>query len=265
MLDNTVTRNQSGQTNARDTELFSDLPVQDESKLHIYLDDFDYYSGPVAAGTTNGYTLTGVGATVTMAAADGGAVNLNALTTGFIAALQRSQGNFQLAKGFRSWYEALLNLSSLANSAQLIAGLTNVTGTPFTGGSITDGVWFSSDASGNGVLSINVAVGGVVSTTAIGANLVAGQLARLAWYYDGAVYASAPLGRVLWEATGPGVTAAVRGEVLVPAAGTIAAFPGATLLAPQTAVKATAGATALLIDLLNAMKDRTNINATPVF
>ena len=71
MFDNQITRNQFGQTNARDTETFSDLPVQDESKLHIYIDDFDYYSGPVAVGTTNGYTLTGTGATVALAAFDG--------------------------------------------------------------------------------------------------------------------------------------------------------------------------------------------------
>src|SRR5947208_15063152 len=132
MFDNQVTRAQFGQTNARDTETFSDLPVQDESKLHIYLEDFDYYSGPVTATTTNGYVLSpaGGGATVALAAFDGAAINLIGATTAFIAALQRSQGSYRIAAGFRTWYETLAQLSTLANSTQLILGLTNVTTTP---------------------------------------------------------------------------------------------------------------------------------------
>jgi len=258
MFDNQVTRNQFGQTNARDTETFSDLPVQDESKLHIYIDDFDYYSGPVAAGTTNGYTLTGTGATVALASADGGAINLIAATTAFIAALQRSVASFSLVKGFRSWYEGLLQLSTLANSSQLIAGLTNITTTPFT--AITDGVWFSSDAVGAGALSINVAVGSVLTTVALGVNVVAAALGTYKWYWDGGVYPTAPNGRILWEVSGPGVTANARGAVAAPVN-----FPGATLLAPQIGVKGTAATPTLLIDLFQVAKDRVNINATPAF
>jgi hypothetical protein len=258
MYDNQVTRSQFGQTNARDTETFSDLPVQDESKLHIYLEDFDYYSGPVTATTTNGYSLTGVGATAALAAFDGGALNLIAATTAFIAALQRTQGSYKLAAGFRTWYESLAQLSTLANATQLILGLTNVTTTPFT--AITDGVWFSSDAVGAGALSINVAVGSVVTTTALGANVVAAALGTYKWYWDGGVYPAAPNGRILWEASGPGVSANVRGVVAAPAN-----FPGATLLAPQWAVKGTAATPTLLLDITQVAKDRTNINATPAF
>lgn len=260
MFDNQVTRSQFGQTNARDTETFSDLPVQDESKLHIYIDDFDYYSGPVAVGTTNGYTLTGTGATAALAAFDGGAINLIAATTAFIAALQRTQGSFKIEAGFRLWYETLAQLSTLANASQLILGLTNVTTTPFTGGSITDGVWFSSDAAGAGALSINVAVGSVVTTTALGVNVVAAALGTYKWYWDGGVYPSAPNGRIVWEASGPGVSANARGSIAAPAN-----FPGATLLAPQWAVKGTAATPTLLLDVTQVAKDRTNINATPVF
>lgn len=265
MFDYSVTRNQYGQTNSRDTETFSDLPVQDESKLHIYIDDLDYYSGPVTAATTNGYTLSGTGATAAIAAVDNGVINIIGATTGFIATLQRSQGNFKIAAGLRTWFECLASLSTLASSAQLILGLTNVTATPFT--AITDGVWFSSDASGNGVLSINVAVGSVVTTVALvsptgaGVNVVAGatSFGTYKWYWDGGNYA-APNGRIVWEVSGAGVSANSRGEVAAPAN-----FPGTTLLAPQIGVKATAGTPTLALDLVQVIKDRTNINSTPVF
>lgn len=258
MFDNSVTRNPFGLTNARDSETFSDLPVLDLSKIHHYLDDFDYYNGPVTATTTNGYTLSGVGATVTFASLDDGAINLNALTTGFIASLQRATSTFSTQIGFRTWFQALMSLSTLASAAQVIAGLTNLTATPFT--AITDGVWFSSDAAGAGALSINVAVGSVVTTKTLGVNIVAGQPAVYKWYWDGGVYASAPLGRVVWEVSGPGVSANARGSVPAPVN-----FPGATLMAPQVGLKATAGTPALTLDLLMAVKDRNNLLATPAF
>lgn len=259
MFDNQVTRNQFGQTNARDAGIFSDMYLQDESVCHVFIEDFDYYTGPVAAGTTNGYTLSGVGATVAEIAGDGGVVSMSALTTGFIASLQRATGNFLLQAGFRTWYRALASLSSLANSGQLIMGLTNFTAAPFTGGSITDGAWFSS-AVATGALSFNVAVGGVVTTVALGVNLVAAALADFKFYWDGGIYASAPNGRIVYEASGAGVSAPVRGEVAAPAN-----FPGATLLALQEGVKATAGTTVLNLDLLMVIKDRVNYLSTPTF
>lgn len=260
MYDNQVTRMQFGLNNTRDTETFSDLPCPDYMKWHDYFEDFDYYNGPVAVGTTNGYTLTGTGATITFAAADGGSINLIGATTGFIAALQRATGTFKIETGKRLWYGALLTLSTLASATQLIAGLTNVTGTPFTGGQITDGVWFSSDAGGTGILSINVAVGGVVTTVALGNLIVAAAQMTLKWYWDAGIYAAAPNGRIVWEASGPGVSTNLRGSVPAPAN-----FPGATLLAPQLAVKGTAGTPTITADLVFALKERINQLATPTF
>lgn len=259
MFDNTVTRFPY-QTNARETEIFSDMPVQDYSKLHDYLDDFDYYTGPVAAGTTNGYTLTGTGATVTLPAGDGGLINIIGATTGFIAAWQRATANFKFETGKRIWFEALAQISTLANATQLIIGLTNTTTTPFTAGQLTDGVWLSSDTGGTGILSINVAVGSVVTTVATGVTLVAGSQFAFRFYWDAGVYAAAPNGRIVWELVGAGVSGTVRGEVAAPAN-----FPGATLVSPQVAVKGTAGTPTIQLDLLAAVKDRVNINATPAF
>lgn len=257
MFDNQVSRNQFGQQNARDTELFSDMYIQDETKSHVYIEDWDYYNGPATATTGGGFTLSGTGATAALVAGDGGVLQLSALTTGFIATLQRTIADFSLQAGFRTWFRALVNLSALANSAQIIAGLTNVTATPFT--AITDGAWFSSTVA-TGALSANVAVGSVVTTVALGTNLVAAALADLKFYWDGGIYASAPNGRVVFEASGAGVSVAARVEIPAPAS-----FPGATLLAPQEGLKATAGSTTLNVDLIMTIKDRVNYLATPAF
>jgi hypothetical protein len=253
MYDNSVTRYRFGMTNARDTETYSDLPVQDFSKFHDYLEDFDYYVGPVTATTTNGYTLSGTGATAALAAADGGVVNLIGATTGFIATLQRSQGSFKAETGKRIWYGALLTLDSLANI--VIAGLTEVNTTPFT--AVNHGVYFLSTVT-TGELNIVVSVNGVLTTVDTGVQMVAGQQASLKWYWDGGDYG--PTGRIVWEASGPGVTAPARGVIAAPAN-----FPEATLLAPVTGIKGTAGTPTLAVDLLMAIKERANINSTPAF
>lgn len=257
MFDNQVTRNQFGQSNARDTELFSDMYIQDETKSHVYIEDWDYYNGPATATAAGGFTLSGTGATAAQVAGDGGILQLTAATSAFIATLQRTIADFSIAAGFRTWYRALLQLSSLANSGQIIAGLTNVTATPFT--AITDGVWFSTTVA-TGAISLNVAVGSVVTTVALGSNLVAAALADLKWYWDGGIYAAAPNGRIVGEVSGPGVSVAARVEIPAPVN-----FPGVTLLAHQTGLKATAGAPTLGIDLIMGVKDRVNYLATPTF
>jgi hypothetical protein len=262
MLDNRVTRNQFGQTNARDTEIFSDLPVQDFSKLHDFLEDFDYYTGPVTATTTNGYVLSGTGATAALAALDGGAVNFIGATTGFIATYQRGQGNFQLANGFPTWFRALLAIDTLSNSEQALAGLYNITTTPFTGGQITDGIWFST-ATGTGEISINAAQNGTVTTVDTGQQIVAAAQADLKWFWTAGVFPSDPAanGRIIWEITGAGVSANARGSFAAPAS-----FPkAATLLTPSVGIKATAATPTLTLDQLMAVKARLNPNATPAF
>lgn len=261
MFDHRVTCLQNGMTNARDSELFSDFPLPDYSKVHDYLDDFDYYTGPVTATTTNGYTLSGTGATAALAGGDGGIVNIIGATTGFIATWQRATGNFQLAQGFRSWFEALLAIDTLANSEQILAGLYNITATPFTAGQITDGIWFST-ATGTGEISFNVAQNSVVQTVDTGQQLVAAQQASLKWYWTAGIYGqNPPAGRAVWEISGPGVSAKARGEILV-----ASAFPkAATLLTPSVGIKATAATPTLSLDLLMAVKERINPNATPAF
>ncbi len=261
MFDNQVTRNQYGQTNARDSELFSDMYVQDFSKVHDFLEDFDYYNGPVTATTTNGYVLSGTGATAALAALDGSAVNFIGATTGFIATWQRGVGSYQLAAGLRTWFEAVLAIDTLSNSGQLLAGLYNITTAPFTAGQLTDGIWFST-ATTTGEISINIAQNGTVTTVDTGVALVAAQQATMKWYWTAGVYPTDPTGgRIAWELSGAGVSAKARGVVAAPAS-----FPkAATLVTPSVGVKGTAATPTLTVDLLMALKERVNPLATPAF
>lgn len=257
MLDNLVSRFYPGQTNSRDTALLSDLYVNNRiDRLHEYPQDFDQYIAADWVQTLNGGAAG-------LIAGDGGILQLTTVVSNF-ASVQKTPAAFPMTKGLRSWLTCQVQVDNVLGL--LIAGLLNATATPFTGASQTDGAYFLS--TNTGALSFNVAVGGVISSVALGVNLVAGALANanLSFYYDGGCYPGAPLGRVIFEASGAGVTANVRGEILVPASGTIAAFPGATNLAPIFGVSAsTAAVRTAVIDKLYVAKDEVNINATPPF
>jgi hypothetical protein len=261
MFDVQVSRTQFGWNNTRDSELFSDQPVDDWTKNHNYFQDFDDYFGPVAPGTAGGFTLSGAGATVTQPNVDGGVISINAAAS-TPTSLQK-QGHFSIKAGLRLFFRQLISVDNVLGL--VLAGLTNVTATPFTGGQLTDGVWFSTTNAG--VLSINVAVGGVVTTVACGVSLVGGNFATLGFYWDGAIYASAPNGRIVWECAPPpfplvtGLTANARGSIPAPAN-----FPGATLLAFLSGVSpSTAVARALQVDYWYGLKDRINALQTPPF
>jgi hypothetical protein len=261
MFDLQVSRIQFGTNNTRDSELFSDQPVDDWTKNHNYFNDFDDYFGPVAPGTTGGFTLSGAGAAITQPNVDGGIISINAAAS--TATSLQKQGHFMIKAGLRTFFRQLVSIDNVLGL--VLAGLTNVTATPFTGGQLTDGVWFSSTNAG--VLSINVAVAGVVTTVACGSTLIGGGFATLGWYWDGALYASAPNGRIVWEVAPPpfgvtsGITASARGSILAPAN-----FPGATLLAFLSGVNpSTAAARALQIDYWYGLKDRLNFTQTPPF
>jgi hypothetical protein len=271
MYDVQVSRTQFGWNNTRDTELFSDQPVDDWTKNHNFYNDFDDYFGPANTGgstTTNGYTLVAGGAapnaTAALANGDGGilTVSQTVATANNFAVLQK-QGHFVPRAGLRMFQRQLVSVDNVLGL--LLSGMTNVTATPFTGGSITDGVWFSSTSAG--VLSINVAVGGVVTTTACGVSLISGNYAALGWYWDGGIYAGAPNGRIVWECAPPpfpltsGLTAPARGSIPSPAN-----FPGATLLSFLTAVQSSSAvARSFNVDYWYALKDRVNALQTPPF
>lgn len=262
MFDYQVSRTQFGWNNTRESELFSDQPVDDWTKNHNFFQDFDDYFGPTAVGAAGGYTLSSGGAgTVTQPNVDGGVIQINTVASQ-PTSLQK-QGHFKLQTGLRMWQRQLISVDNVLGL--VLSGLTNVTATPFTGGQITDGIWFSS--TNTGALSINVAVGGTVTTVSCGVSLVGGNFAALGWYWDGGIYSAAPNGRIVWECGPPpfpltsGLTANARGEIAAPAN-----FPGATLLAFLSGVSAsTAAVRTLQVDYWYGLKDRINYLQTPVF
>lgn len=261
MYDLAVTRNQFGANNTRDTETFSDQPVEDRTKVHEYNNDFDEYN-------TGNYTVTALGVAGTTfgaIAGDGGIIQaLSSANANSGYVLQNVRASYLFAKGLRLFgYFIFSTDSALSN---LIAGLLNTTATAFTPASQTDGVFMLS--AGTTALSVNVAVGGVITTVANAAALNPGlsNYVGFKFYWDGGIYAAAPNGRIIWEFSNPvpanpGVVAPTRGSIAAPAN-----FPGATLV--NTTVGFTASTAAIRtmnVDLFSVIKERVNVLATPPF
>jgi hypothetical protein len=255
VFDNATTRFAPALNNVKENGIFSDLPVNDRiDTLHEYPQDFDQF---IAAD----WTLTLNGGSAALVAGDGGVLQIQTVVSNF-ATVQKTPAAFPMTKGKRGWNTVQVQVDNVLGL--LIAGLLNATATPFTGASQTDGCYFLS--TNTGALSFNVAVGGVIASVPCNTSLIGGAYCNLSWYYDGACYAAAPNGRVVWQADGAGVTSSQRGEIVIPAAGTIAAFPGATNMAPIVGVSAsTAAVRTLLCDKLYQAKDEQFINATPAF
>jgi hypothetical protein len=248
------TRNQFGANNTRDTETFSDQFVEDRTKVHEYNNDFDEYN-------TGNYTVSvNAAGTVTPIAGDGGIVQFATVgaAAGNFTVLQNVRADYSEQLGFRIFQEWLFSIG--AATANVIAGLLNTTATAFTGASQTDGVYLLITA---GVLTVNVAVGGVITSVNTGAVLNPGLANQITFkaYWDGGIYNAAPAGRIVWELSGAGIVSAVRGSIPAPVN-----FPGATLVNPTIGVSNSTAANNLMnVDLFSIIKDRQNPNATPVF
>lgn len=253
MFDNTVTRYSGGVSNLRENATLSDMGVPDRiGKYHEYSQDFDQY-------VSGDWTSTGAGSAA-LASGDGGLLAITSPVSTF-QSLQDNPGSFVNVQGFRTWGRATFKLDSLLGT--VLVGLLNTTTTPFTAASQTDGMYFLSAVT-TGALNFNIAVGGTITTVATGVSLVAGSYTNCLFYYDGALYGPGqPNGRVIWTVSGAGATGNVKGEILISASST---FPGSTVVTPTMAVNAsTAVARVLTVDALYFAKDRTSINATPVF
>lgn len=253
MFNNATSRFPGGVNNQKESSILSDLPYNSRiTKCHEFSEDFDRFA--VAE-----WTATGAGSQA-LVAGDGGLLAITSPVSTF-QSLQDNPSSFVMAKGFASWMSFRANLDSLLGAT--IVGLLNVTTTPFTGASQTDGIYFTSAVT-TGALSINIAVGGTITTVALGTAIVPGSQFILDWYYDGALYGSAyPNGRVVAEASGAGVTTPIRTEIVVPAAST---FPGSTGVSVTMGVNAsTAVARVLTVDSIYIAKARINPNVTPTF
>lgn len=255
MFDVKITRhgNQNGGGGVNsdyDNGFLSDLSFPHTLGYHIYSNDFDTYA---AADWTT--TKVGTG-TLALAAANGGVLAItNTTGTSDSISTQLVNASFQLATGLRCWGRYIVKASS--SLPNLILGLANTTTTPFAG--FTDGIWLSSSGT---ALTMNIlANSGTAQTLVATPTLVAGSYFTFMWYYDGAVYGGPQYGRVVFQLSGAGVSAAWRGEI---ACGST--FPFTTLLAPQIGFQnTTALASVLSVDQMAIIEDRSSILATAAF
>lgn len=258
MFDNTVTRFPPGLNNNRESGTLSDMYVPDRiGKVHEYSQDFDQFIG-------GDWVSTGAG-TAALVAGDGGLLAITSAVSAF-QSVQKTPAHFTNTKAFRTWFRHKAQLDSLLGT--VLMGLLNVTVTPLTPASQTDGIYFTSVVT-TGALSGNISVGGVITTVALvnaagaACSIVPGSFFTLEAYYDGGCYNAAPNGRIIFQASGPGVNGVARAEIALPAGTT---FPGATNLTETLVVNATtAVARVLTVDQVYTAKDQSNINATPAF
>lgn len=250
MLDNRVSRLPYGVTNQTDSSTLADLPIPARiTQVHEFSEDFDRYAAAE-------WTVTGAGSAA-LTAGDGGLLAITSPVS-TLQSLQDNPASYVLAKGFQTWISCRATLDSLLG--QVVIGLLNITTTPFTGASQTDGIYFTSAVT-TGAVSINIAVGGTITTVALGSAIVAGSQFVLNAYYDGGLFS--PTGKVVAEISGAGASVPARAEIVVPAAST---FPGSTGVAVTMAVNAsTAVARVLTVDNIYIAKSRVNPNVTPSF
>lgn len=174
-----------GLTQAAKYQPLGSIGIPDPFFYASYDDDFLPYNSALYTATASGGTIA-----ATVANGNGGRV---LFTTGALASdfceLQLTTAGFaiQTAPQKRLAFLTRINLASLTD-ATLIAGLCEVTATPFT--AITDGIYFTSTP-GSANLTVKIVTSSTVIGTATLTNvLVAGQDIDIGFYLnrDGNLY-----------------------------------------------------------------------------
>jgi len=252
MYDNRMTRNQWGWANTNDTDIMSDFPLGDWTGIHNYFNDYDVYNA-------SDFTVTKVGTgTNAGVAADGGVIQVvNSAAGADSVSHKLGFASFKLATGLRCWGRFMFSVDHV--NANFIVGLHNSTTTPFA--AITDGIVFQ-NASG-GTLSVKAYASSSATTATLTQTLNPGltNMINFAFYYEGNVYGRNPNGTLVYQITGAGISANVRGSLALPST-----FPQTTLLNPAFAVQNnTAAARTMNMDLIDVANERTSILATPPY
>jgi len=249
-------RNTSGWTSDPPYGPMADSGYGNPAFYHSFFDDFDNSFG--AAGL---YTVSAGGAgSVAHTAGDGGlALFTTAAANGNFESIQLPAASFTLPQGAlagkKLFYLTRLQLGDI-NASAFIAGLTNITATPFAG--IADGIYFTK-ASGGTVLNIVSAVGSTLTTTPIpvGAyNFVNATNIDLGFYIDrqgnlNAFVSPNMVGFV--PQSGTGTTLPTRGRVLTVSGLTLSAANLSPILGVQTGAVA---AKTMTVDFHCAQKER---------
>lgn len=143
---------------------WAEIGVPNPFFYHVDKEDFDFVS-------TTQWTLTNASTgSIAAAAGDGGlALFTTAATNNDSEVMQRPVASWTLPQGAlagkKLGFLCRLKLSDVTKSG-LYAGLINATTTPFTGGQVTDGVYFNKP-SGATTLNIVSNIGGTATTVAI--------------------------------------------------------------------------------------------------
>jgi hypothetical protein len=178
-------RNPSGNATDQPFGPFADCGNGNPAFYHQFFDDFDD-----ALSTTGGlWVVTPTpGTSVVHTPGDGGLALFTTLAAAnSFAEIQLPAASFVPASPQKMFFETRMQVNTLTTNAW-ISGLINTTAAPFTGGNITDGIYFSKLA---GATTINLIVvhGGTVSATVpvpVGAitNYAVNTSFDLAWYLD---------------------------------------------------------------------------------
>lgn len=153
------TRFTSGITQDAKWQPLGEVGIPDPFFYAYYEDDFLPYNAAI-------YTVTASGGTIANTSANGSGGRVlftTGATAGNFAELQLPLATIQYTVGKKLTYLTRINAAQL--TSPIIVGLINTTATPFTGGSITDGIYFSTVAASNGVFTLNVVTGSVVVGT----------------------------------------------------------------------------------------------------
>lgn len=172
------TRFQSGFTQDMTWQPLGNIGIPDPFFYAYYEDEFLPYNAAL-------YTVTATGGSVAATAANGAGGRIlftTGTTVGNFGEIQLPVAGLQYVPGKKMAYLTRVRIGQSTNA--FVAGLINTTATPFTGGSITDGIYFSS-AAGSTTITLTAVTGGtVIGTDNINTPYTVGADFDLGFYVD---------------------------------------------------------------------------------
>lgn len=173
------TRFKNGLNNCAPTDDMEQLPILDPTKVHVYFEDFDYFT---AADWTITTTEGGSGnATEALTDEDGGVL----LITNDDADNDRDFFNkvgesFLMASGKKAWFKARFKVSD-ATQSDFVMGLQITDTTPLD---VTDGIFFQKD-DGDANLDFHVEKNNTATSATAIATVADNTYLTVAFYYNG--------------------------------------------------------------------------------
>lgn len=170
-----ITDYPNGVTTASKLQPMGDFILPDRSKLHLYMDDFDYYRA-------SDWTVTQVGTgNRQLGNADGGVLQItNAAADDDSSFNQKVGESFLFEAGKKLWFDCLFQTSD-ATQSDIVIGLQITDTSPLD---VTDGVFFLK-ADGAATIDLLVEKDDTSTTTSSVATLADDTDTRLSFFYDG--------------------------------------------------------------------------------